>query len=219
MSKGELEVKRAYSYTDIERKEFDIFPFSGEWLRHLGEVEHSGSILIMGDSGHGKTTYALQLMKALCGFEKVFYNSAEEGMRASFRRTLNLNGLKSVSSQYVFQSEGYDDMVKRLRRKRQPKVVFIDSVQYCFRGKKREDYHRMIEMFPKTLFVGISHYKNGKVKGAVADEFYWDCQNRILVQDFKAYIDKSRTGGDELTPYIISKAKAEERELKLLKRG
>lgn len=219
MPKTKLDIPRAYTYTDIERKEFNMIPLTDEWLRHLGEMERGGSVLIKGDSGHGKTAYAMQLMKELCAIEKVFYDSVEEGMKASFRRSLKLNGLKLVSSKYTFQSERYDDLIKRLNRKRQPKIVFIDSIQYCFRGKRKEDYDNMIEMFPSTLFIGISHVRKGSVIGAVAEQFYWDCQNRIHVEDFKAYVEKSRCGGDELTPYIISKEKAEERELKLLKKG
>jgi len=57
----------------------------------------------------------------------------------------------------------------------------------------------------------------GMPKGAVAEEFYWFCQDRILVKDFKAYIDKTRTGGNELEPYIISESKAGERELKMIR--
>ncbi len=212
-------MKRAYTYEDIAKAKFKMIPLQGEWLRHLGRMERSGSILIMGDSGHGKTSYALQLMKVLCQIEKVHYNTAEEGMKASFKRSLDLNGLKTVSSKYVFQKESYDEMMQRLSRKRQPKIVFIDSVQYCFRGKRKEDYHRMLEQCPDTLFIGVSHFKKGAPVGAVADEFYWDCQNRIFIQDFKAYVDKSRCGGDEVQPYIINQQKADERELKLLKKG
>ncbi len=216
----EIKIPRAYSYNDIERRKFKILPLQGEWLRHLGdEVERTGSILIMGDSGHGKTTYAMKLMKALCKIEKVYYNTVEEGMKASFRRSLRLNGLQTVKSKFIFQSESYDEMVTRLKQKYQPKIVIIDSIQYCFRGKTKDDYLKLIEMFPDTLFIGISHIKKGQVIGAVAEEFYWLCQNRIYIEDFKAYIDKSRCGGDQKTPYIISQEKAAERELKLLKKG
>jgi len=213
------DIPRAYSYTDIERKEFDVLPFTGDWKEHQGEPERAGSILIYGDTGHGKTTYALQYMRYLCEFEKVFYNTVEEGMKASFKRSLKLNGLQYISSKYTFQSEFYDDMVKRLNRKRQPKIVFVDSVQYCFRGKKDTHYFELMEMFPKTLFVWVSQLQKNSPKGAVADAIKWDAQNIIKIEDFKAYTEKSRCGGSEVTPYIISKEKAEERELKLLKKG
>lgn len=212
-------IPRAYTYTDIERKEFTVMPFSGKWKDHQGEPERAGSILIYGGSGHGKTTYALQYMKYLCGFEKVYYNTVEEGMKASFRRNLNLNGLQYHSDKYTFQREFFDDTVRRLNRKRQPKIVFIDSVQYFFRGKKKSDYFDLMEMFPNTLFIWISHMQKNSPKGAIADDIKYDAQNVIKVQDFMAYVEKTRCGGNETSAYIISKEKAEERELKLLKKG
>lgn len=214
-----MAVKKAYSIKDIEKRSFKTIPLSGEWLRHLGHIEQSGSILIMGDSGHGKTSYAMQLAKAFCVNEKVFYNSAEEGIRQSFKRSLDINNMKTVASNFTFSKEGYDAMVTRLTKKRQPKIVIIDSIQYCFRGKRKNAYYDLIEQFPNTLFIGLSHVSKGMPTGAIANEFYWDCQSRTIVKDFKAYTDKSRCGGDEVTPYIISSKKAEERELKLLKQG
>ncbi|MCK0203053.1 AAA family ATPase [Ornithobacterium rhinotracheale] len=219
MAKSELEIPRYYTHEDIERARFNEFEFTGEWGRHLGKPERTGSLLIYGGSGHGKTTYALQLMKYLCRFERVFYNSAEEGLRASFKRSANLNNLKEVAGKYVMQKEKYDDMVKRLDRKRQPKIVFVDSVQYVFRGKKDTDYFKLIERFPETLFIFISQMQKGEPKGSIADAIKWDSQSMIKVVDFKAYIEKTRIGGDELTPYIINANKARERELKLLQKG
>ncbi len=211
--------KKAYSYAAIDGMVFKTIPLKNEWLRHQGEIELSGSIIIYGDSGHGKTSYAMQYVKAIAPFYKVHYNSAEEGIRASFQRSLRLNNMKVVKERFAFSKERFDDMVLRLRKKRQPKVWFIDSVQYCFEGKTKKSYFDLIEEFKETLFIFISHIDRGKPIGQVAKAIYWDCQNRILIKDFKAYIEKSRCGADETEPYIINKEKAAERELKLLKHG
>ncbi len=214
-----MEVKKAYSYADIEKINFKTIKVSEKFQKHWGQVERSGSILLYGSSGHGKTTYAMQVMKDICAFQKVHYNSAEEGIRMSFKRSLKLNNMKSVRSKFTFSKEKYDDMVLRLRKKRQPKVVIVDSVQYCFKGKRDTDYYNLIEEFDTTLFIFLSHMAKGEPKGSIADAIRWDCQNRILIKDFKAYIEKSRCGADETEPYIINKEKAAERELKLLKHG
>jgi RecA-family ATPase len=212
-------VKKAYSIADIEKRKFKMLELQGEWKRHLGEMERSGSVLIMGDSGDGKTTYALQAAKEICGTEKVHYNTAEEGIRKSWKRSLELNNMKVVRSKFKYSKENYDELFARLEMKRQPKIMIIDSVQYFFRGKSVKDYFKLIETFTDTLFIFLSHISKGMPKGAVANEIYWDCQNRILVQDFKAYIQKSRCGADESTPYIINQQKADERDVKLLKKG
>lgn len=221
VEKEEVKVKKFLSYEDITRRNYKTFSFKNpEWARHQGIIECSGSIFIMGDSGHGKTTYCLDFVHQLTDFEKVYYDTAEEGMRNSFKRALLLNNMKKVKSSVFFQKERYDELVKRLRRKRQPKVVFIDSVQYVFRGKRVQHYFDLIEEFNDTLFVFISHVdKSYNPKGSVAEEIYWDCQNRVVIKDFKATIDKSRCGGDEIKPYIINQERAAARELKLLRKS
>ena len=60
-------IPRAYTYEDLARKKYKTLPLKGGWKEHLGEIERAGSILIYGDSGHGKTTYALQLMRVMPG--------------------------------------------------------------------------------------------------------------------------------------------------------
>ncbi|MDO5106602.1 ATP-binding protein [Capnocytophaga sp.] len=211
-------IPRAYTYEDLKRKKYNTLPLSASWADHLGKVERAGSILIYGKSGHGKTTYALQLMKELCKHEKVLYNSLEECGSLSMVENLDMNGLQPYKNKYTVQKEKVDKLIRRLSRPQQPKIVFIDSIQECFDGKPANMYNKLIEMFPTTLFIGISQVDGkGNPKGAVANKFYWLCQNRIVVQDFVASIEKTRTGANEIEPYIISEKKAAEREFKLNK--
>lgn len=157
-------------------------------------------------------------MKELCQKEKVLYNSLEECGSLSLIENLDRYGLKQHRKRYTVQKEYVDKMMLRLDRPQQPKIVFIDSIQECFDGKPASLYNKLIEAFPNTLFIGISQTDSkGNPKGAVANKFYWLSQNRIFVKDFRAYIEKTRTGANELEPYLISAEKAQEREFKLLK--
>ena len=209
-------IPRAYTYEDLARKKYKTIDLSPQWADHLGKVERSGSLLIYGDSGHGKTTDALQLMKELCQKEKVLYNSLEECGSLSLIENLDRYGLKQYRKRYTVQKEYVDKMMLRLDRPQQPKIVFIDSIQECFDGKPASLYNKLIEAFPNTLFIGISQTDSkGKPKGAVANKFYWLSQNRIYVKDFRAYIEKTRTGANELEPYLISAEKAQQRDFKL----
>ncbi len=214
-----MTVKKAYTYIDFKKRNFKTIKLEGEWKRHLGTIERSGSILVMGGSGHGKTTYVMQLAKEICKSEKVHYNTAEEGDCLSFNKSMDMNNIKLIKSKFKYSKDNYDQMFQRLSIKRQPKVIIVDSVQYVFRKKNVNDYFKLLEAFPNTLFIWISHISKGMPKFAVANEIYWDCQNRIIIEDFKAKNDKSRTGGDETSPYVISQQKADERESKLLKQG
>lgn len=214
-----MAVKKAYSISTLEKKNFKYIPLSGEWAKHLGEVEFTTSTLIMGDSGHGKTAYSLQMANAIGEHTKIHYNTAEEGLTASFYRNLKYNNVKRINANFQYSKDDYQTMVDRLNMRKQPKVVFIDSIQYCFKQLPREAYFDLIKMFPTTHFVGISHFESGKPTGAAAMAFYWDCQNRIMIKDWAATIVKSRTDGEENVPFIISQKKYDERNGILLKKG
>ena len=85
-----MAVKRAYSYEDINRIIFKTIEINEEWKPHLGEPQLGNSHwLIFGDSGHGKTSYVLQIVKMLCqNCQRVHYNTAEEGLKKSFKMAL-----------------------------------------------------------------------------------------------------------------------------------
>ena len=106
----------------------------------------------------------------------------------------------------------------RLSRKRQPKVVLIDSLQYFFRGKRLKDYFWLLDKFPNTLFIFIAHaMKSGMIKGNLAADIMYHSDCKIYVKDFVANIQTSRYGGSK--PFIIYKKGFEDRQLKLLKKG
>jgi archaellum biogenesis ATPase FlaH len=212
-------VKKALSFSDAKKKRYNLLKINHpEYDRHLGTMELTGSVLIKGGSGNGKTTYMLKLVKVLCKQEPVHICTPEESGRHSFFRALELNNMEECGNRFSFSADCFDELYARLKRKRQKKIIVIDSIQVFFKGKKRDDYYKLINSFPDTLFIGISKVNSkGDVVGAVADEFHWDCQNRIRVEDFQAYLEKTRCGGDQGTPLIISKVKAQERGLKIVK--
>lgn len=210
-----MNVKRAYSYEDISRKRFNLLDFQGEWKDHIGKPEVSGSWIVYGLSGNGKTSYVMQLVKYLCLFGRVHYNSLEEGMRQSFKHALERNNIKSVGNKFTFQSESYDDLIRRLDRKRMPKIIVIDSLQYFFRKKRLDHYFELLNKFPNTLFIFISHAKGSSPKGELADDIRFHSDVKLHVKDFMCTVETSRFGGSE--PYLIWKEGYEQRQLKLLR--
>lgn len=209
-----MAVKRAFSYEDIQRKKFKLLDFTGQWLKHIGKPERSGAWTIYGYSGHGKTSYEMQLAKFLCSFERVHINSLEEGMRQSFKDALNRYNMDAVKSKWTFQKETYEELWERLDRKRQPKVVFIDSLQYFFRGKRIKHFFDLIEKFPDTLFVFIAHANpNGSIKGKLAEDVLYHSDVKVSVVDFLATVITRYDGGGE--PFVVFEKGYTERRLKL----
>lgn len=196
----DYKVPPAYSYSDIEKRKFKTLDFEGAWRDLIGTPEVSGSWILWGLSGNGKTRFALQLAKYLTNFERVFYNSLEEGMKLSFRKALQDNQMKSVGNKFTFHSERLPQMRKRLEQKRSPNVIFIDSLQYL--KPTIEEYYQLLEDFPKKLFIFISHAQGLQPKGEIADVIRYHSDVKIRVHQFLASpAETTRYGGHK--PYII----------------
>lgn len=213
-----MAVKRAYSYEDINRMSFKTIEIENDWRAHLGEPQLGNSHwLIFGESGHGKTSYLLQVVKMLCQKgQRVHYNTNEEGLKKSFKMALKRNNLKGVSG-FNYQQEDYAQLTERLSRKRQAKIVVIDSVQYFFRGLRSDSYFKFIEQFKDTTFIWISGADGRKPKGKIAEDIYYDADIVVNVKDFEARIEKNRFEAYE--PRIIWQDEFNNRQLKLIQKG
>ena len=198
------------SIQKLIRKKFKIIPITGDFKELIGLPECSGSIIIYGDSGNGKTTFALKLVKHLCQFKKVGYNSIEEKAKFSFQQAVKNANLMSVNSKFkIWVSLTVEELKEELNRPKSPDVVFIVSVQYL-RMKQSStneltkfEYKDLVNSFPQKLFVFISHAKNGEPRGALAESIYYDADVCLKVSDFIVTPNKSRYGGK--IPFSITK--------------
>lgn len=207
-----IKVPPAYSYSDIEKMKFITLPFEGVWKELIGEPEIAGSWIIWGKSANGKTRFALQLAKYLAGFQKVYYNSLEEGLKLSFKNALEANNIKAVGSKFCFHKEKLPQMRARLDKDRSPNIIVIDSLQH-FRISIA-DYYNLIEDFPKKLFIFISHANGSEPKGELGDEIRYNSDVKIRVNQFIATpVETTRYGGYK--PYVIWEQGANNTELKL----
>jgi hypothetical protein len=94
-------MSRALSVTDVARYRPRVLPFEGEWLGSFGCPEPSGSWLIWGKSGNGKTRFALQLCRYLSQFGRVAYDSLEEGMSLTFKNAMSDVGMASAGRKFI----------------------------------------------------------------------------------------------------------------------
>jgi hypothetical protein len=191
---------RAVSVHQLLNQNFKVLEFDEEWLESFGEPELTGSWLIWGNSGNGKTRFALQLAKYLTTFgRKVAYNSMEEGASVSMRRAFAECGMQEVSRRIVLlDNESMVDLEERLSKRKSPDVVIIDSVQYS--GMTYADYKRFRDKFRNKLFILISHAEGKHPEGRVARSIRFDAYIKIWVEGYRAF-PMSRYGGGE--PYVI----------------
>lgn len=180
--------------------------FDGAFEKLIGQPSLFGSWLIWGQSGNGKTHFALQLCKYLTRFGRVAYNSMEEGVGASIKKTFKEEQMQEVNGKLILlDNENLDDLIIRLKKKKSPDVIAIDSLQYS--GVNYAAYKRLKEAFPRKLFVWISHAEGKLPEGRVANKIRYDVPVKIRVEGYKAFA-QSRYGTTS-EPYVIWEQGAE----------
>ena|SRR5690606_15545059 len=199
-------LKRALSINDLYEKNYDILPFTGAWLDHIGQPERKGSWCLYGHSGNGKTSYATQMARYLATFGKVWYNGLEEGSALSFKKALQRVGMEAVKKNFNLIEDPFEDLTVRLKRRNRPDFCFIDSSQLFLRSF--DDYLRLEHDFAgKTQFIYISHAEGKKPEGRIAKRVEYLSFVKVWIEGYKAF-PKSRYGGTE--PFIIYPKRAAE---------
>lgn len=187
--------KRALSVADVLNYNPEIIPFEGKWRDAVGLPELKGAWIIDGESGEGKTSFAMQLGKYFCQIgRRTAYDSIEEGVSKSIQDAYIRTGMSDVSGKFLLlDKEPIGELKERLKKRRSPDVIIIDSVQYT--GLTTKEYKELVDDFPNKLFIFISHADGLKPKGALAQAIYYDAFVCIRVKGFIAFVKKSRYGG------------------------
>lgn len=200
-----MELKRAISVDQLEKKKFKTMRFDGAFAASIGEVvERSGSWIMYGESGHGKTSASLILSKYLTKFGRVAYNTLEEGARLTFQIAVKRQKFtKAQASKFIILSESIDELRYRLSKQKSPDIIVIDSLQFTFLTKKQ--YIALVEEFPTKIFIWISHAQGKKPLGTLAEYVEYHADVKMRVEGFKIII-KSRFGGTE--DFVINQERA-----------
>lgn len=177
--------KRAWSVTDLLNKKFKLLPFEGDWFAAFDQPELSGSWFIWGHSGNGKTTFMLMLCKELTKFERILYNSLEEGAAHTMQRAFKNAGLASVKRRLILVQETIEEMCVRLDDHKSPNIIVIDSFQYT--NLSFDKYRALVRRYPKKLFIINSQAKGKMPLGMTAIRVMYDCSLKIFVEGYRAF--------------------------------
>ncbi len=205
-------VRRAYSADSVISMERELCEFDGQWLEAVGKPELKGTWCIGGLPKNGKTSFTMQLAKYLTRWHLVAYNSIEEGISASFAETLRRCRMDEVKANrfIVLNNEDIKDIECRLSKRKSPKIVIIDSIQFL--GLNTETYLRWKKRFPEKLFIYITHLQGQYPEGKTALKIWRDSDVVIKVEGFRAY-PTSRYGGGK--PITVCEEKAAMFEMQL----
>lgn len=200
----------ATSISKLTKKKYKLLQFDGPFKDLIGTPECAGSWIIYGNSGNGKTTIAMRLLKYMTKFKKCAYVPLEEGTKLTFQEAVKSANLLSVSSKVkIWEDYTVQDLDIELKKNAAPEVVFIDSLQYLKMTEKsvneltKFEYKELLKKHPNTLFIFISHAKKNEPKGSLAESVYYGSDVCLYIEDFVAYPKKSRYKGT--IPYELNK--------------
>lgn len=192
---------RALSVTALLQKKMQLLEFDGSWYDLIGNPQLTGSWLIWAESGSGKTTFVLMLCKYLTNFGRVAYNSLEEGASESFKVALKRVKMADVKGKLiVLDQEPIEELKERLRKRKAPQIVVIDSIQYAQMSYK--EYTELKREFKDTLFLMISHADGKQPEGRIARKIRYDAMVKIRVEGYVAFAT-SRFKVGKPKPYVI----------------
>lgn len=192
-------MRRAYGLTHIRQFRAEVLQLRGAIGALVGEPELTGSWIVWGRSGNGKTRFALQVAKELARHGRLVYNSLEEGMCLTMQRAIEEVGFTDVRKNfYLLDREPIEELEERLQGRHAPRFVVVDSLQYS--GLDYDGYRRLVNLHRDKLFVWVSHADGMEPKGAVAQSVRFDANVKIRVESFQA-MAQSRYGGGE--PYSV----------------
>ena len=83
----------------------------------------------------------MQLCKELCKYDRVAFNSLEEGTCLTVQNNLKRFGMAEVNRRLSFIKEDIPALKERLRRHKSFNIVVVDSIQYTQMTYK--DYIRL----------------------------------------------------------------------------
>ena len=179
---------RALSNKNMCDAKFTVADFSGEWLATIGKPELRGAWIIFGESGSGKTHFALQLLAYLSRFvDRVAYDTIEQGYSLSFQNSWNDANMGDLGNKVIIlDKEQIPALRERLRKRKSPQVVVIDSIT-ALAGFTRATFASLMDEFPNKLFIFIAHEEGGKPYPAVARHVRKLSEVKLRVEGFKAF--------------------------------
>ena len=188
---------RAYNPREVSQKKYEVIKWNGQWRESFGRPAMNETWFISGASAQGKSSFVMQLAKKLCEYGKTLYVSAEEGIRQSFQRRLEMFEMNSVGRKLsIIEDPDINLLKERLSKPKSPRFVIIDSFQMA--NWTYQDAMELIDTFNKKSFIFISQEYKSRPMGADAVRLRYAAGVKIRVSGFMALCsgrEKETAGG------------------------
>jgi hypothetical protein len=197
-----------YSNSNIVATKHKTFRFTGRWFDSFGEPPTSGSWMIYGTSGSGKTGFALQLAKYLTGFDRVLYWSLEQGNSKTFQSAWKRERMTDCGNRIILADSDatFEDIIKKMSQRKGCDILFVDSLTPLrYYTEEQADgeltvknfgvvaYERFRRRMKDKLLIWLGHEKGGAPDTSVGDYIMKLADLKMRVEGFKV-MTNSRAG-------------------------
>lgn len=172
---------------DLQKMQFESIYIDGEYGELIGATDPNFYMLIHGEKGSGKSTFALKLAKDFVKSGRVAYISAEEGIRRTLQNKIRLVGLDSPHVDFI-QSSTWNEVSGQL--KSDYSYVIIDSLT-MFPDATPEAIRAAREKFRGAICAVMQSTKSGNFKGNSAyghdADIVFKVENGVILSEKNRY--------------------------------
>lgn len=177
--------RNAKGVREMLSMKYDVLPFDGEWYDAFGTPERTGVWIVWGNSGTGKTTFAMKLAKYLCRFGRVAYDSLEEGACLNIQKIMIQEDMMDVNGKFLLiDNEPMEQLIIRMHRRKAPDFVIVDSFQYAQLNYRQ--YIQLKEKLKNKLLIFISHADGTLPNGRAAKSVMYDAALKVYCEGYRA---------------------------------
>lgn len=199
-----MKLKQVLTIANIQNTKIGRLPFEGEWYEAFGKPQNRGIWFVWGGSGSGKSTFAMQLAKALARCGKTFYDLLEEEPDDSdFIDRTELCQMQDVADTFNVQKFTLEELDVYLSKRYTPDYVIIDSLPYFL--NTWDEYKAFKKKWAtKKVIVFIGHADGKNPSTELQKRIMYDAKMKIFVSGYLATC-KGRTIGPNGGNFIIWK--------------
>jgi predicted ATP-dependent serine protease len=194
--------RKIISSQQLKQIHFETLAFQGRWKMFFGDTSVNFFCVIHGMSGHGKSTFAIQLAKYLAdNFGKVIYISGEEGFSKTFKDKFVNNNVDTPFLD-VADLRTYEEII-RIVPAESYKYIFIDSLNNMLIDAAKMKLIRA--RYKASVIIAICQAtKAGEMRGS--NEIVHDSDIAVKVEDGIASTIKNRFKEKGMTYEVFTEA-------------
>lgn len=194
-------MKKPLRVRDVKAQVINRIPFIGAFFEAFRQPQSKGVWFIWGTSSSGKSSFVMQLAKALAFHFKVLYNLLEEETDDSdFIERVELFEMHEVEKNFSACRYTIAELLEYLKKRNPPKVLIIDSATYFF--KNFQEYLDFKEATKHLIVIITGHAQGNNPRSELEKDIMYNAKQKIFVNAFLA-VCKGRTIGPNGGLFII----------------